>query len=200
MYRLLTLLLLIFISLTSSWPIKKSKLELNSNNTCCILAKLNINATRANAGRKYFASLILHNESYKNVNEDNICSLMHFFIQEAALNGRPIKFSKGLYNKNLNIYIFMFLIGMFVLYDSTKQFFTRLMMAKDAQPHGSDEHRSGYLKRLKHFAINSVKSLFKIKKLNQTTSDAFIYVRGDESSHFRERGLSKLHRAKIYPA
>ncbi len=98
MYRLLTLVfLLIFISLTSSWPIKNSKLKLNSNNTCCILAKLNINATRANYGREYFANLILNNDSYKNVNEDNICSLMHFFMQEAVMNGRPIKFSKGFF-------------------------------------------------------------------------------------------------------
>ncbi len=97
MYRLLTLFLLIFISLTSSWPIRKSKLKLNPNDTCCILAKLNINATRANSGREFFANLILNNDSYKNVNEDNICSLMHFFMQEAVLNGRPIKFAKGFY-------------------------------------------------------------------------------------------------------
>src|SRR5438128_1252819 len=64
MYRLLTLFLLIFISLTSSWPIRKPKLKLNSNNTCCILAKLNINATRANYGREFFANLILNNNSY----------------------------------------------------------------------------------------------------------------------------------------
>ncbi len=86
---------------------------------------------------------------------------------------------------------------MFVLYDSTQQFFTRLMMAKDAQVHGSGENRSGYWKRLKHFAVQSIKSLF---KLNKTIPDAFIYVRGDESSHFRERGLSKKQRSKVYPA
>ncbi len=86
---------------------------------------------------------------------------------------------------------------MFVLYDPTKQFYTRLMMAKDAQSHGGEEHRSGYFKRLKHFAVNSLKSLFKLKK---TIPNAFIYVRGDESSHFRERALSKLQRKKQYPA
>ena len=89
---------------------------------------------------------------------------------------------------------------MFVLYDSTKEFFARLMTAKDAQVQGSEEHRSGYFKRLKYFALNSVKSIFKLKKMNQTVPDAFIYVRGDESSHFRERALSKLRRAKDYPA
>jgi hypothetical protein len=184
MYRLLTLFLFIFISLTSSWPIKKSKLQLNSNNTCCILAKLNINATRANFGREFFANLILNNDSYKDVNEDNICSLIHFFMQEAVMNGRPIQFSKG----------------MFVLYDSTQQFFTRLMMAKDVQVSGSEENRSGYFKRFKYFAINSLKSIFKIKKLNKKIPDAFIYVRGDESSHFRERGFSRKHRKQVYPA
>jgi hypothetical protein len=95
MYRFLTFIFLIFISLTTSWPLKKTQFNLNSNNTCCILAKLNINATRANHGREVFSNFIFHNESYKDVNEDNICSLMHFFMQEAALNGRPIKFSKG---------------------------------------------------------------------------------------------------------
>ena len=89
---------------------------------------------------------------------------------------------------------------MFVIYDSTNQFFTRLMQAKDAQIHGSEEDRSGYLKRLKHFAVKSLKSIFKLKKLNKTIPDAFIYVRGDESSHFRERGLSREHRAKTSPA
>ncbi|CAF4370432.1 unnamed protein product [Rotaria sp. Silwood2] len=167
-----------------SWPTRKPKLKFNSNSTCCILAKLNINSTRANHGRNFFAKLILNNESYKDVNEDNICSLMHFFMQEAVLNGRPITFSKG----------------MFVLYDSTKQFFHRLMMAKDAQIHGSEEHRSGYFKRLKHFALSSLKSVFQSKKLNESIPYAFIYVRGDESSHFRERGISQIHRKTIYPA
>ena len=94
----------------------------------------------------------------------------------------------------------IYFVGMFVLYDGTKQFFTRLMQAKNAQKHGSEEDRTGYFKRLKHFASKSSKSLFKIKKFNQTIPDAFIYVRGDESSHFRERGISALHRSTIYPA
>lgn len=89
---------------------------------------------------------------------------------------------------------------MFVLYDSTKQFFNQLMKAKDAQIHGSEEHRSGYFKRLKHFAIGSFKSLFRLKKLNKSVPHAFIYVRGDESSHFRERGTSKVQRKQNYPA
>ena len=88
---------------------------------------------------------------------------------------------------------------MFVLYDPTKQFFTQLMRSKDTQKHGSGEDRSGYYKRLKYFTLNTFKSLFKSKKLNESIPDDFIYVRGDESSHFRERGI-KADRKKKYPA
>ena len=96
MHRLLTIVvLLICLTQANTWSIKRRKLTLNTNDTCCVLVKLNINATRANYGRTFFESLILNNDSYKDVNEDNICSLMHFFMQEAVLNGRPIKFSKG---------------------------------------------------------------------------------------------------------
>jgi len=51
--------------------------------------------TKANLGRAFFRHLIRDNDSFKNVNEDNVCSLIHFFIQEAAHNGRPIRFSSG---------------------------------------------------------------------------------------------------------
>lgn len=87
--------LLIFILYASCWPIKNRKIKFNSTSTCCILAKSNINVTRANQGREFFAELILNNESYKNVNENNICSLMHFLMQEAVLNEQSITFSKG---------------------------------------------------------------------------------------------------------
>ena len=89
--------------------------------------------------------------------------------------------------------------GMFVLYDSTNHFFSQLMRAKDAQKHGSGEDRSGYYKRLKYFTLSSIKKLFNSKRLNASIPDSFIYVRGDESSHFRERG-KKADRKKKYPA
>ena len=98
MFRSLVLILLIFISFTTSWPFKRLKFKPNAENTCCTSAKLNINATRANSGREFFANLISNNDSYKDVNEENICSLMHFFMQEAVMNGRPIKFSKGFFS------------------------------------------------------------------------------------------------------
>ena len=181
MVRTLLFVFVIFLPLMLGWPLRKPKFRLNSEHSCCILAKLNINSTRANFGREYFANLILKNDSYKDVNEDNICSLMHFFMQEAVMNGRPIKFSKGFSSSSLLFgFCRILLLGMFVLYDSTKQFFTQLMRAKDVQPHGSGADRSGYFKRLKHFAVRSLKSIFKLKKLNQSIPDAFIYVRGDE--------------------
>ena len=89
------LVLLSTSHISSSWPMRRARPVLTPNDTCCILAKLNINATRANQGRAFFSQLIFHNQSYKDVNENNVCSLMHFFMQEALLNGRPIKFSKG---------------------------------------------------------------------------------------------------------
>ncbi|CAF1076450.1 unnamed protein product [Didymodactylos carnosus] len=132
----------------------------NKQDNCCVMSKLNINATRSNLGRAFFESLIKDNQSFKNVNEQNMC--------------------------------------MFVLYDSSKQLFKRLMQAKNTQKH-SDEHQTGYLNRLKQFALHPIKSIFKSKELNKSIPDAFIYVRGDESSHFRERGSKKLRNTK-YPA
>ena len=90
------LFLLILLTLTPSWATRKSKLQLHSNDKCCILAKSNINATRANHGREYFAKLIFSNDSYKDVNENSMCSLMHFFMQEAVINGRSVIFSRGI--------------------------------------------------------------------------------------------------------
>jgi hypothetical protein len=92
-----------------------------------------------------------------------------------------------------------FLTGMFVLYDSTEQFFHQLMMAKDAQHH-SNEHRSGYVRRLQNFTFDVIKftirTLFRQKPAGQSP---FIYLRGDESSHFHERG-NRHDRWHRYPA
>lgn len=204
MFRLVVFVLVVIAVVVTeihSWPIRKRPMKFDSNETCCILAKLHINATRANLGRNFFAEIIFNNNSYKDINEENICSLMHFFMQEAVLNGRPITFSKGI-NIDCNgkiIISHVMSLGMFVLYDSTKQFFTQLMKAKETQKHGSGEDRSGYYKRLKYFTLSHLKKLFNSKKLNQSIPETFIYVRGDESSHFRERG-KKDDRKKKYPA
>jgi hypothetical protein len=88
---------------------------------------------------------------------------------------------------------------MFVLYDSTERFFAQLMMAKDAQDH-SNEHRSGYIRRLRYFALDSTKCIFRmISRRKSSVQSPFIYLRGDESSHFHERG-NKHDRWHLYPA
>ena len=88
---------------------------------------------------------------------------------------------------------------MFVLYDSTQSFFGQLMLTKNTQPH-SNEHRSGYLRRLVHFALDSIKSIFRLLlRRNSSVRIPFIYMRGDESSHFHERG-NRHDRWHLYPA
>ena len=73
------------------------------------------------------------------------------------------------------------------------------MMAKNAQPH-SNEHRSGYVRRLRNFTLDIIKltirTLFRQKSADQSP---FIYLRGDESSHFHERG-NRYDRWHRYPA
>ncbi|CAF0767267.1 unnamed protein product [Adineta ricciae] len=129
-------------------------------------------------------SNLIHNDrSFNDVNEHTVCSLMHFFFQEAAQNGKPVEF----------------LSGMFILYDSTERFFTQLMIAKNNQLH-SDEHRSGYFRRPAYFFIDLLKSLFNFLRQRKTSFyRPFIYLRGDESSHFHERG-NKHDRWHLYPA
>jgi len=88
---------------------------------------------------------------------------------------------------------------MFVLYDSTEHFFAQLMMAKNAQNH-SNEHRSGYIRRLRHFTFDSIKMIFRILSRRKASVELpFIYLRGYESSHFNERG-NKHDRWHLYPA
>ena len=88
---------------------------------------------------------------------------------------------------------------MFVLYDPTERFFNQLMMAKLVQEH-SNEHRSGFLRRPFYFAVYFIQSIFGFF-FRQSWSSHFplIYLRGDESSHFRERG-NRHDRWTVYPA
>jgi hypothetical protein len=53
------------------------------------------NTTQVNLGRAFFRQLIDDIDSFKHVNEHNVCALIHFFIREAAHNGQPIQFSSG---------------------------------------------------------------------------------------------------------
>jgi len=110
---------------------------------------------------------------------------MHFFIQQATLNNKSITFTKG----------------MFVLFDSTNQIFDRLMKAKSEQKSGDGAKHAGYFKRLKNMGSQAINSLLKkSKKSELIESDTFIYVRGDESSHYHGERGSKLDRTRDYPA
>jgi hypothetical protein len=88
---------------------------------------------------------------------------------------------------------------MFVLYDSTERFFDQLMMARTVQHH-SNEHRSGFVRRLVHFALDLIRFISRILLRRKSSNQSpFIYLRGDESSHFRERG-NRHDRWHLYPA
>ena len=89
---------------------------------------------------------------------------------------------------------------MFVIYDSTKRLFNQLMMAKNIQNNNND-YRSGYIQRPFYFFIHFLKSILDLLLMRKSTYDRFplIYLRGDESSHFRERG-NIYQRRNIYPA
>lgn len=89
---------------------------------------------------------------------------------------------------------------MFVLYDSTRKLWDRLMSAKNAQKQGSNKYRSGYLNRFKYSLWDNVKSTQKQKTSTDSSALPFIYVRGDESSHFKERDSSSKNREQNYPA
>ena|SRR5438128_1466617 len=86
---------------------------------------------------------------------------------------------------------------MFVIFDSTNQIFEQLMKAKNEQKSGDDAKYSGYLHRFKHMGNQAIHQL-----LNDShqESDTFIYVRGDESSHYHEERGSKWNRKHNYPA
>jgi hypothetical protein len=90
---------------------------------------------------------------------------------------------------------------MFVLFDSTNQIFDQLMKAKDQQKSGDGAKHVGYFKRFKHMSSQALNSLLKkSKKSELVESDTFIYVRGDESSHYHGERGSKLYRTRDYPA
>ena len=84
-----------------------------------------------------------------------------------------------------------------MIFDSSNQIFEQLMKAKAEQKSGDDAQYSGYFQRLKHMGHQALDSL--VKKA-PATSDTFIYVRGDESSHFHGERGSKSDRTRDYPA
>lgn len=155
--------------------------ERTTSDQCCVSSKLNVASKKANNGREFFRQLSSQADSYTAINPDNVCNLVHFFIQQASLNNQSISFTKG----------------MFVLFDATNQIFNQFMRAKDEQKSGDEAKYSGYFNRLKHMGKQAISDLF---KKGPKESDTFIYVRGDESSHYHDERGSKDDRKSAYPA
>ncbi|UJR23881.1 hypothetical protein I4U23_026853 [Adineta vaga] len=166
-----------------------NRIKRASTNECCVSSKLNVGSKKANTGRDFFRRLATEEDSYKLINPENMCNLMHFFIQQAALNNKSITFTKG----------------MFVIFDSTNKIFDKFMKAKEEQKSGDGAKHAGYFKRLKHMGSQAIQSLIKSAKKSDSKSDliesdTFIYVRGDESSHYHGERGSKWDRTRDYPA
>ena len=67
--------------------------NVNVVNGSCRLIESNI--SRSSMGRRFFHNLISNNESLFYINEYNICSLIHFLIEESDQNGQSVEFSSG---------------------------------------------------------------------------------------------------------
>lgn len=77
----------------------QSRAKRATTNECCVSSKINVGAKKANSGRDFFRRLATEDDSYKLVNPENMCNLMHFFIQQATLNNKSITFAKGKLNR-----------------------------------------------------------------------------------------------------
>jgi hypothetical protein len=62
---------------------------------CCVSSKLNVAGKKANNGRDFFRQLSMNADSYKEINPENMCNLIHFLIQQASLNNKSVTFTKG---------------------------------------------------------------------------------------------------------
>jgi len=62
---------------------------------CCVSSKLNVAGKKANNGRDFFRQLSTNGDSYKEINPENMCNLIHFLIQQASLNNKSVTFTKG---------------------------------------------------------------------------------------------------------
>ncbi|CAF4976474.1 unnamed protein product, partial [Rotaria sp. Silwood1] len=166
-------LVLLLTKTESFTQFHQSRTKRATTNDCCISAKLNVAAKKANSGRNFFQQLATEANSHTLVKPENMCNLIHFLIQQASLNNKSVSFGKG----------------MFVIFDSTNQIFDRLMKAKHEQKAGDGSQHAGYFKRFKHMGEQAIHSLFKNSKKSKKKhglieSDTLIYVRGEESSHY----------------
>ena len=95
----LILLPLITESFTWSHHHQQGRAKRATTDECCVSSKLNVGAKKANSGRDFFRRLATEDDSYKLVNPENMCNLMHYFIQQATLNNKSITFTKGKFGK-----------------------------------------------------------------------------------------------------
>jgi len=88
------LILLPLITESFTW-FHQNRAKRTATNECRVSSKLNVAAKKANSGREFFRRLATEDDSYKLINPENMCNLMHFFIQQATLNNKSITFTKG---------------------------------------------------------------------------------------------------------
>jgi hypothetical protein len=72
------------------------RLKRSASNECCVSSKLNVAAKKANNGRDFFRRLSTEADSYKEINPENMCNLIHLLIQQASLNNQSVTFTKGI--------------------------------------------------------------------------------------------------------
>lgn len=103
---LLLLLLPIYVNGFPKHGVFGEKLEERASDSdeCCVSSKLNVASKKSNNGREFFRQLSSSADSYKEINPENMCNLVHFFIQQAALNNQSISFTKGTKKSSLRIH------------------------------------------------------------------------------------------------
>ena len=74
----------------------ENRVKRGTTDDCCVSSKLNVGAKKANNGRDFFRRLSTEADSYKEINPENMCNLIHFLIQQASLNNKSITFTKGI--------------------------------------------------------------------------------------------------------
>jgi len=67
-----------------------------TSDECCVSSKLNVGSKKANNGRDFFRRLSTNVDSYKEINPENMCNLIHFLIQQSSLNNKSVTFTKGI--------------------------------------------------------------------------------------------------------
>jgi hypothetical protein len=96
LFLLISLLLPLVIKSFTLFHHSENRLKRSTSDECCVSSKLNVASKKANNGRDFFRRLSTEADSYKQVNPENMCNLIHFLIQEASLNNKSVTFTKGI--------------------------------------------------------------------------------------------------------